>query len=59
MNDLIKLVCVSCKKEFEFVDKDQKFFEMQGWEPPKRCKPCRIKKKAEKSMNMSNKDGYR
>lgn len=37
--------CVDCKEEFEHDERDQEFFANKGFEKPKRCKPCRQKKK--------------
>ena len=37
-----------CSKEFVFTVGEQKFFTEKGFTPPKRCKPCRDAKKAEK-----------
>ena len=37
-----------CAKEFVFTVGEQKFFTEKGFTPPKRCKPCRDAKKAEK-----------
>jgi DNA replicative helicase MCM subunit Mcm2 (Cdc46/Mcm family) len=44
MSDMI-LKCQDCGANFTFTEKDQKFFESKGFTPPKRCKPCRDKKK--------------
>jgi hypothetical protein len=45
------LKCKDCNADFVFSEKDQKFFESKGFEPPKRCKPCRdVKKQASKSQ---------
>lgn len=43
------LVCVGCQDEFEFTERDQEFYEEKGYTPPKRCKTCRAKKKAERA----------
>jgi len=37
-----------CLKEFVFTVGEQKFFNEKGFTPPKRCKPCRDAKRAEK-----------
>lgn len=39
------LICKDCGAEFYFTDKDKAFYEAQGFNPPKRCFPCRDKKK--------------
>lgn len=43
------LECQDCKQEFIFEEGEQAFFESKGYTPPKRCKPCRDKKKAQRS----------
>ena len=40
------LTCADCKKEFTFDSDSQRFFAENGWEDPKRCKPCRKAKRA-------------
>lgn len=39
------LQCVDCGSDFVYTDRDQQFYEKQGYTPPKRCKPCRDIKK--------------
>lgn len=43
-----QITCSDCTQVFEFTDKDQAYFEKQAWKDPKRCKTCRIKRRAEK-----------
>lgn len=46
-----QITCVDCGAEFTFTEGEQKFFREKfggDYSPPKRCKPCRAKKKAEK-----------
>jgi len=43
------LKCVDCGAEFIFSARDQEFYAEKGFQnEPKRCKPCRDAKKAEK-----------
>lgn len=43
------LVCQDCGCEFTFTAGEQEFYKEKGFESdPKRCKPCRDKKKAER-----------
>ena len=37
----IKLKCSDCGQKFNFTASDQKFYEENGYVPPKRCKSCR------------------
>lgn len=39
--DGVKIKCQDCGKEFIFSENEQKFYEEQGFVPPKRCKACR------------------
>jgi len=45
------ITCQDCKQPFIFSVGEQTFFNTKGFDtPPKRCKPCRDAKKAEKEM---------
>lgn len=48
------LTCIekSCGKKFVWPVHEQKFFEKQGFTPPKRCRACRQKKRAEKEAKQ-------
>ena len=46
----VKIKCIDCKEGFTFSEKDQKFYEEKGFNPPKRCKSCRNARK-EKFLN--------
>jgi CxxC-x17-CxxC domain-containing protein len=39
------LVCEDCGQEFLFSEKEQEFYAMRGFQEPKRCKPCRSRRK--------------
>jgi hypothetical protein len=43
-----ELRCADCGGSFTFSAEDQAFFQEKGYEPPKRCKPCRQAKKQER-----------
>jgi len=44
------LACSDCSEEFIFTSSEQEFYEEKGFQnEPRRCKPCRQKKKAERS----------
>ena len=38
--------CKDCQQNFEFTEKEQKFYQKKGFVTPKRCKACRKIKKA-------------
>lgn len=41
----------TCLAEFELEDKEVDWYNTKGYELPKRCKPCRIKRKSIKFNN--------
>lgn len=41
--------CADCKQDFEFSERDQTFYKEKNYTPPKRCRPCRDKRKADKA----------
>ncbi len=43
-----ELRCADCGGNFNWSAEDQAFFQEKGFEPPKRCKPCRQAKKAQR-----------
>ena len=52
------LVCVDCGNEFEFTTRDQEFYKLHGYVDPKRCYPCRKKKKARFSEREQSEKVY-
>lgn len=40
--------CKDCGEVFEFTDNEQKFYEEMGYDIPKRCKACRVKRKEQR-----------
>ena len=51
------LTCVDCGAEVEFLDRDAVFYQEKGWEPPRRCKGCRVKKHPETKIRRRSKNG--
>lgn len=43
-----KITCQDCGEEFVFSEDEQVFYAEKGFSDPKRCKPCREKKKAQR-----------
>ena len=43
------LTCMDCSNPFIFTEKEQEFFNQMQFSVPKRCKNCRVKRKAEKN----------
>lgn len=47
-NDM-ELQCQDCGNSFVWTENDQQFYKEKGYTQPKRCKPCREKKKRERN----------
>lgn len=43
-----EITCSDCGQSFVFTDREQAFFQEKGFNPPKRCKTCRDKKKQDR-----------
>jgi CxxC-x17-CxxC domain-containing protein len=35
------IACAACGTDFEFTQEEQEFYESKGFQPPRKCKPCR------------------
>lgn len=46
------LDCQDCRTQFVFTAGEQSFFDQKGFTPPRRCVPCREKRKAEKNSRQ-------
>jgi len=49
-----QLKCCDCGLEFPFTEGEQKFYAEREYSDPKRCKPCRERRKAEKQVKEVN-----
>lgn len=36
-----EIICSACNTEFSFSQEEQEFYESKGFQPPRKCKPCR------------------
>jgi len=48
--------CADCNEDFEFTDSERDWFQEKfgdDFKPPKRCKPCRQKRKEEKESGTA------
>lgn len=36
-----EIVCAACGTGFSFTQEEQEFYESKGFQPPRKCKPCR------------------
>jgi len=53
------LNCEDCSEEFVFSSDEQAFYNERGFEnEPKRCKPCRQKKKASRQGHGGGRGGF-
>lgn len=46
------IVCEDCGEEFVFSVDEQEFFESKGFVEPKRCKPCRQRRKEQRGSRQ-------
>ncbi|MEE8400681.1 MAG: CxxC-x17-CxxC domain-containing protein [Candidatus Hydrothermarchaeaceae archaeon] len=53
------LVCEDCGNEWTFSSDEQEFFNDRGYQTPKRCKPCRQKRKTSRTGGSSGGFGER
>lgn len=44
------ITCKDCQQDFTLTESEQQFFEQMGYQEPKRCKPCRVQRKQQKSQ---------
>ena len=40
------IACAACGTDFEFSQEEREFYESKGFQPPRKCKPCRDAAKA-------------
>jgi CxxC-x17-CxxC domain-containing protein len=36
-----QIICSACGTDFTFSEEEQEFYESKGFQPPRKCKPCR------------------
>ncbi|RMD92748.1 MAG: cytochrome C551 [Calditrichaeota bacterium] len=47
------IICEDCGEEFTFSADEQQFYAERGFQQPKRCKPCREKRKRDRRSSYS------
>ncbi len=53
------ITCADCGQEFTFTASEQSFYAEKGFtDAPKRCKPCRQARKAQRNAGSSGDDSY-
>jgi len=46
-----EIACADCKEPFVHTARDQEFYAEKQWDtPPKRCRPCRQKRKEQRDQ---------
>jgi hypothetical protein len=53
------LRCVDCRNEFVWSASEQQYYRERGFEAPRRCKPCRQAKKAQREADGATQRGAR
>lgn len=43
---LTQITCATCGTDFDFTQEEREFYESKGFQPPRKCKPCRDAAKA-------------
>lgn len=49
-----EITCSACSTGFSFTEEEQEFYESKGFQPPRKCKPCRDAAK----QNQGGRGGY-
>lgn len=51
--------CAACGADFSFSQEEQEFYESKGFQPPRKCKPCREQAKQDRnSGHGGSRGGY-
>lgn len=53
---VLDIACAACGASFQFTDEEQEFYNSKGFQPPRKCKPCRDEAKA--SRGGGGRGGY-
>ncbi|KKL94355.1 hypothetical protein LCGC14_1865470 [marine sediment metagenome] len=53
------LKCGDCGEMFTWSEREQEFYKEKDFTPPKRCKPCREKRKKDRANRGGNRNGNR
>jgi CxxC-x17-CxxC domain-containing protein len=49
------ITCAACGTDFSFTSEEREFYESKGFQPPRKCKPCRS---AAKQSREGGRGGY-
>lgn len=47
------IACCDCGQDFLHPARDQAFYDSRGFSAPRRCKPCRAVRKAERAAEVA------
>jgi CxxC-x17-CxxC domain-containing protein len=53
------ITCADCGTDFSFTEREQSFYAERGMSAPKRCKPCRDQRKAQRGEGGGHGGGGR
>lgn len=53
----IELECIDCHDRFVWTEKEQEFYKTNGYTQPKRCRPCRAKKRQRRAKEGLERKG--
>lgn len=52
------ITCNVCGTSFAFTEEEQEFYQSKGFQPPRKCKPCRDEAKANRGGGGGGRGGY-
>ena len=52
------ITCAACGTDFQFTQEEREFYESKGFQPPRKCKPCRSAAKQSRDGGYGNRGGY-
>jgi CxxC-x17-CxxC domain-containing protein len=55
---VMDIVCAACSTVFEFTEEEREFYESKGFQPPRKCKPCRTAAKQNRGGGSYGGGGY-
>lgn len=53
-----EITCSACGTGFAFTQEEQEFYESKGFQPPRKCKPCRDAAKQSRGGGGGGRGGY-
>jgi len=53
-----EIICSVCGTGFPFTEEEQEFYQSKGFQPPRKCKPCRSAAKQSRGGGGGGRGGY-